>query len=587
MRTRLLTAAVATFAILLCSLNVSAVGEKIVFVRSDTSGALPTYDLWMMNPDGGGLQRLTYLSAYSMSRPDWSPDGTKILFSADKYFSTTSNSANLMMLDMTNGQVSYISGSPPETYSCPCGSIQGNVKDYNGNAASTVAVYARGALVHTYTDYAGHFQIDNVPIGAAWVRAYEMNGQDAYGTCIIENEGDVCDAGTLSLKTGSPYKESPLWSHDGQKFTYLTSVMSWNGSSLTTSGFVSVGSPTNEWERSFIDLSPVVSTVSMDPDWSPVQDRIVYRLGDSQSGMYLKFRNSDGSNENAIACGGMTYEGSLLVTYYCYMPKWSPGGNKMAVKVSRQYSDPWNYLKKYLESQIQVADVTVTKSGTEQLENVQTIYNVTLCLEYDILGIAHLCSGFTSKSINYIDWSPDGSEIIFDISASDTNSTDVYSINVDGSDLQEVTSNGESSAGSWSPVSNITDTVSWNETELYYNDTCITGVLAGVANESTSSTTSTSTSTTSTSSTTSTTATSLTTVTTLPSTTSTTVSTTSTTSSTTSTTIGCSPSTDADANGDCQVSNTELIEFINRWLRYEVSDINLMTAINVWGTSTP
>jgi PKD repeat protein len=54
----------------------AATNEKIVFAGTINGGAL---DLYLMNPDGSGVTQLTDTSGYEHS-PNWSPDGSKILF---------------------------------------------------------------------------------------------------------------------------------------------------------------------------------------------------------------------------------------------------------------------------------------------------------------------------------------------------------------------------------------------------------------------------------------------------------------------------------------------------------------------------
>jgi TolB protein len=55
-----------------------SVSGKIAF--DDSTGPTSGSDIWVVNPDGSGLQDLTNDPAVRNIRPDWSPDGRKIVF---------------------------------------------------------------------------------------------------------------------------------------------------------------------------------------------------------------------------------------------------------------------------------------------------------------------------------------------------------------------------------------------------------------------------------------------------------------------------------------------------------------------------
>ena len=57
-------------------------GSKIAFYRDANPGMVFDTDLWLMNPDGTGVVRLTNTPDVSEVEPDFSPDGTRIAFNA-------------------------------------------------------------------------------------------------------------------------------------------------------------------------------------------------------------------------------------------------------------------------------------------------------------------------------------------------------------------------------------------------------------------------------------------------------------------------------------------------------------------------
>ena len=57
-------------------------GKLVFYKRSEPPGN--SWALWTINPDGSGQTQLTHLGAGRFAwRPQWSPDGTKILFEGD------------------------------------------------------------------------------------------------------------------------------------------------------------------------------------------------------------------------------------------------------------------------------------------------------------------------------------------------------------------------------------------------------------------------------------------------------------------------------------------------------------------------
>ena len=51
-------------------------GRHIAF-QSNRGGA---YAIWMINPDGSGLERVTYVAAPAVFFPVWSPDGGRLVY---------------------------------------------------------------------------------------------------------------------------------------------------------------------------------------------------------------------------------------------------------------------------------------------------------------------------------------------------------------------------------------------------------------------------------------------------------------------------------------------------------------------------
>src|SRR5207244_821188 len=97
----------------------SADGKKIAFARFPTSGSSPTGDLWIMDADGSHKVRLTS-SNDSDNDPAWSPDGTELVFS--RYAASDLSQQDIYTLPSAGGSVTQITSSAKEEYEptwCP------------------------------------------------------------------------------------------------------------------------------------------------------------------------------------------------------------------------------------------------------------------------------------------------------------------------------------------------------------------------------------------------------------------------------------------------------------------------------------
>jgi TolB protein len=96
-------------------------GTKIAFARSVD---IDVYDVYVVNPDGSGLTRLTQPVANTVAtnyRPAWSPDGTHILFWSDRDDNSSYGALYLMNVD-GSGPVKvtrddfFVEGTPAWTH---------------------------------------------------------------------------------------------------------------------------------------------------------------------------------------------------------------------------------------------------------------------------------------------------------------------------------------------------------------------------------------------------------------------------------------------------------------------------------------
>jgi len=86
--------------------TISPDGRTVVFVR-ETNG---NYDLWMQTIDGGELVQLTD-SMYGDFEPQFSPDGSKLLFVSNRDYGGTVTRSSIYMMDMKNYQLTRLTNA--------------------------------------------------------------------------------------------------------------------------------------------------------------------------------------------------------------------------------------------------------------------------------------------------------------------------------------------------------------------------------------------------------------------------------------------------------------------------------------------
>lgn len=89
--------------------DISPDGQRIVF-QSNRSG---TWQLWLVDIDGSGLQRLTHTGANDVT-PVWSPDGTRIMFASDRTGGAHRGFDPAESFDARDIYVMDVSGGPGE-----------------------------------------------------------------------------------------------------------------------------------------------------------------------------------------------------------------------------------------------------------------------------------------------------------------------------------------------------------------------------------------------------------------------------------------------------------------------------------------
>jgi len=250
--------------------TVVALGEGEIAFVSDRDG---NNEIYVMNPDGSGLTRLTNHPARDGS-PDWSPDGQRIAFASNRDGPDPQNCGRIGQPSC--GWETYVMNADGSglTRLTNLGALVLGDLTWSPDGSRIAFSFSPGGLINIYVmnvDGSGQTQLTNDLHGASLAPAWSPGRQIAF----------------YSLRD------------DGNQEIY---VMHADGSSQI---------------RLTCD-----SASDITPTWSPTGDRIAFVSGsqprvDADWGIYVM--NADGSGRTRLTDGGL---GSV--------PTWSPDGTRIA-----------------------------------------------------------------------------------------------------------------------------------------------------------------------------------------------------------------------------------------------------------------
>lgn len=219
-----------------------ATQEKIL-VSIGASGGVPDSTLYTLNPDGSGQTRLFDFHNHPRDtsggiwHPRIEPGGGAVTFSSDSAYLFTPASRNLFRVGTDASWWAQITPGPNSgrwDQPCPCGVVEGIVRDGYGDPWADRAVYLEGKNV-AYSGADGRFRFDTVPTGARWIVAYKGLGEDVFDAQVIS----VADGLTtdVALSPDTSYRMEfgrPVRYGDRIYHVLAPHIIRWTGTQFTS-----------------------------------------------------------------------------------------------------------------------------------------------------------------------------------------------------------------------------------------------------------------------------------------------------------------------------------------------------------------
>ncbi|RLD15836.1 MAG: hypothetical protein DRI36_06590, partial [Caldiserica bacterium] len=398
---------------------------------------------------------------------DWSPDGTKIIFASSKdndlldIFDISPSGGPINNLTLTSDDVEF---SPK--YSSDGSKIYCTILDFSTGVSGIYKMNSDGTNKTLIKQFSENEELEDFILSPFETKISYVLDEGNYGSLWIMNIDGTNSIELTKCKEWDRFDFSP----DGNYIVFKD-----------TNGYISKINITTK------ELTQLTTVHSYSPDWSPVEDKIVYTAYNASWQKDIYVMNSDGTGKTNL---------TNLSSGYPYEPKYSPDGTK----ISYGYYD-WNTDEEAFYvmnsdgiNKIKIADVEVwdsvwspdsskiaytdyqnifiVNSDGTNLQNITgntlPIMNENPCWNGNFTKIAYIAEypdvnklmvmdsdGSNKIELDSVDtrcrtfsFYPHPTKIVY---STDTYDANIFTVNYDGTGKTQLTFDGESVFPSWSP----------------------------------------------------------------------------------------------------------------------------------------
>jgi hypothetical protein len=189
--------------------SANGTAQEKILVAVGASGSVPDSTLYTLNPDGSGSARLFDFHAHPKITTGgiWNPriglGGGAIYFASDNAYLFTPASRNLFRVAADGSWWEQLTPGPDSgrwNQPCPCGAVEGIVRNGYGDPWAGRAVYLEGKdMIYSGAD--GRFLFEAVPIGTRWLLAYRGLGEDVFDAQAVSVTAGITTQAMLSPDT--------------------------------------------------------------------------------------------------------------------------------------------------------------------------------------------------------------------------------------------------------------------------------------------------------------------------------------------------------------------------------------------------
>ncbi len=251
----------------------SPAAGKIAYDRTEFSGGFqqPTA-IYVVNADGSDIQRLSPLTALNESRPEWSPDGTKIAFQRGRF--NVAGNADIWVMDADGENATQLTDNSRWDSDARWSADGSQIVYYSCDEDTGCRIVLMNSDGTNPRDLASGWDPDISPDGTRVLFVHYEPGhngpycrvEEFYNCAIYVVNTDGSGLTQIEPELGN----YPRWSPDGSQIAFVKNIRmgSEGGTDLSTLYIMNADGS---------DATAVVTDFIVNPDWSPDGSQIVYQ----------------------------------------------------------------------------------------------------------------------------------------------------------------------------------------------------------------------------------------------------------------------------------------------------------------------